>query len=199
MFVRIGLMIVIVLAMMLPFGLLLAQETPTADVIEEPTVIATEPAPEVTPVPTVAPTEEPPPVEPPPEETPVTTPGELLGQLFSLLKDATYIAWASVGIPVIVGLLKVILGALGVNIVDSAAVLLTLVIQVLIWLGYAIANYFGAGEAFQRGFLIAVDIGRSLLPLGGAIFGAHMVYRASAKRAVPVMGYRANHIPNRAA
>ncbi len=155
------------------------------DVTEEPTLEVSTPTPEVTAVPTLPPTEEPPPVEPPPEETPVTTPEELLGQLFSLLKDAVYIAWASAGVVVIVGLLKSVFKFSG-----QAAVFVTLAVEVLIWLGYAIANYFGAGEAFQRGYLIGVDIARSLLPLFGTLFGAQVLYKAAAKRQVPVAGYR---------
>lgn len=174
-------MILIVVAMMLPFGLLLAQE-----VTDEPTLIVTDPAPEPTAVFTPEPTEEPPPpVEEPPEDTPVTEPQELLGLLFSLLKDATYIAWASAGVVVVVGLLKSVFQFSG-----SAAVLVTLVVQVVVWIGYAIANYFGAGETFQKGYLIAVDIGRSLLPLAGSIFMGQVIYKASAKRSVPIMGYR---------
>lgn len=174
-------MILIVVAMMLPFGLLLAQE-----VTDEPTLIATDPVPEPTAVFTPQPTEEPPPpVEEPPEDTPVTEPQELLGLLFSLLKDATYIAWASAGVVVVVGLLKSIFQFSG-----SVAVLVTLVVQVVVWIGYAIANYFGAGETFQKGYLIAVDIGRSLLPLAGSIFMGQVIYKASAKRDVPILGYR---------
>lgn len=160
---------------------MLAQE-----VTEEPTLVVTDPAPEptvivVTPDPTV----EPPPVEEPPEETPVTPPEELLGLLFSLFKDATYIAWASAGVVIIVGLLKTVFQFSG-----QVAVFVTLATQVVVWLGYAIANYFGAGEVFQRGYLVAVDIARSLLPLVGSIFAGHVLYKAAAKRSVPVLGYR---------
>lgn len=182
-------MILIVVAMMLPFGLLLAQE-----VTDEPTLIVTDPAPEPTAVFTPEPTEEPPPpVEEPPEDTPVTEPQELLGLLFSLLKDATYIAWASAGVVVVVGLLKSIFQFSG-----SVAVLVTLVVQVVVWIGYAIANYFGAGETFQKGYLIAVDIGRSLLPLAGSIFMGQVIYKASAKRDVPILGYRVRDEPKKA-
>lgn len=156
------------------------------EVTDEPTLVVTDPAPEPTAVFTPQPTEEPPPpVEEPPEDTPVTEPQELLGLLFSLLKDATYIAWASAGVVVVVGLLKSIFQFSG-----SVAVLVTLVVQVVVWIGYAIANYFGAGETFQKGYLIAVDIGRSLLPLAGSIFMGQVIYKASAKRDVPILGYR---------
>lgn len=142
----------------------------------------------IDPAPTEIPSDEPPPVEEPPEETPVTPPEELLGLLFSLIKDATYIVWASAGVVVIVGLLKTVFKFSG-----STAVLVTLVVQVAVWLGYAIANYFGAGEVFQKNYLILVDIGRSLLPLAGAIFGSRMLYNAAAQRSVPVLGFRVNH------
>lgn len=159
-------------------------ETPPADstavVTLEPTVIV------VTPEPTV----EPPPIEEPPEETPVTTPETLLGQLYSLLKDGTYIVWASAGVVVIVGLFKAGLGALGFNVSGAGAMLFTLVVQVAIWLGYAIANYFGQGELFKSNYLILVDVGRSLLPLAGAIFGGHVLYHAAEKRNVPILGYK---------
>lgn len=180
-------------------ALMLAQEnteTPTAE--GEATLVATEPIPEPTViVVTPDPVETPPPVEEPPEETPVTEPQELLGLLFSLLKDATYIAWASAGVVVIVGLFKAVAGSVGWNITGTGAMLLTLIVQVIIWLGYAIANYFGAGEVFQKGYLIAVDIGRSLLPLAGSVFAGHVLYKAAAKRAVPVLGYRAIHANER--
>ncbi len=152
---------------------------------EEPTLVATDPAPEVTAIPTLPPVEEPPPVEPPPEETPVTTPSELLGQLFSLLKDGVYIVWASAGVVVIVGLLKSIFHFSG-----ATATYVTLAVEVLIWIGYAIANFYGAGESFRAGYLILVDIARSLLPLFGTLFGAHVLYKAAAKRSVPIAGYR---------
>lgn len=181
--IPIVLIMLVMFVAMLP-ALMLAQDTPTA---EEPTLVSTDPAPEPTLVVTLAPTEEPPPpVEEPPEDTPVTEPQELLGLLFSLLKDATYIAWASAGVVVVVGLLKSVFQFSG-----TVAVLVTLVVQVAVWLGYAIANYFGAGETFQKGYLIAVDIGRSLLPLAGSIFAGQVIYKASAKRDVPIMGYRA--------
>lgn len=180
--IPIVLIMLVMLVAMLPV-LMLAQ-----DVTNEPTQeFATDPAPEPTLVVTEQPTEEPPPpVEEPPEDTPVTEPQELLGLLFSLLKDATYVAWASAGVVVVVGLLKSIFQFSG-----TVAVLVTLVVQVAVWLGYAIANYFGAGETFQKGYLIAVDIGRSLLPLAGSIFAGQVIYKASAKRDVPIMGYRA--------
>ncbi len=144
------------------------------------------------PVPTEAPPGDLNPVEPAPEETPVVTPETLLGQLYALLKDGTYIAWASAGVVVIVGLIKSVAGGLlGVNITGNGAVLLTLVFQVLIWVGYAAANYFGVGEVFQKNYLVLLDIGRSLLPLAGSIFGSHVLYKAAAKRSVPVLGYRA--------
>lgn len=187
---RVGILIVLLIGLMLFPSFMLAQVTdePSPTLEAEPTAVATDPAP--------VPTEEPPPpVEEPPEETPVTEPQELLGLLFTLLKDATYIAWASAGVVVIVGLIKAVAGSVGINISGSGAVLLTLVIQVVIWLGYAIANYLNAGEAFQKGYLIAVDIGRSLLPLAGSIFAGHVIYKAAAKRAVPVLGYRANDTP----
>lgn len=172
--------IVVILLLELSQSLSLAQ-----DVTEEPTLVVTDPAPEPTAVVTPPPTDEPPPVEEPPEETPVTTPEELLGQLFALLKDAVYIAWASAGVVIFVGLLKTIFQFSG-----QVAVFVTLGVQVLIWLGYAIANYFGAGEVFQRGYLIVVDIARSLLPLVGSIFAGHVLYKAAAHRNVPVLGYR---------
>lgn len=176
----------VVSAMLLVFGFAMANLSYAQDVTDEPTLVVTDPAPEPTAVFTPEPTEEPPPpVEEPPEDTPVTEPQELLGLLFSLLKDATYIAWASAGVVVVVGLLKSVFQFSG-----SAAVLVTLVVQVVVWIGYAIANYFGAGETFQKGYLIAVDIGRSLLPLAGSIFMGQVIYKASAKRSVPIMGYR---------
>lgn len=146
--------------------------------------------PTITPTPVIV--EEPPPnpiSDDEPAELPVTTPETLLGQLFSLLKDGTYIAWAAAGVVVIVGLLKIIASVLGVTVTGNAAIVLTLIIQVLVWLGYAIANYLNQGEAFKTGYLVVVDIARSLLPLAGAIFTGHLLYQQAAKRNVPIMGY----------
>lgn len=130
-----------------------------------------------------------PPIEEPPEETPVTEPQTLLGQIYALLADGTYILWAAAGVVIIVGLIKVVANAIGIRIEGQGAVLLTLVIQVLVWLGYAIANYFGQGDTFQKNYLVLVDIGRSLLPLAGSIFAGQVFYKAAAKRDTPVLGF----------
>lgn len=156
-------------------------ETPTAEFVTStpaPTPVIVEPPP-------------PNPIPDDPTEPPATTPETLLGQLYALLKDSTYMIWAAAGVIVIVGALKSILGALGVPIADSAAALLTLVVQVLIWLGYATANYFGQGDTFKAFYLQIVDVIRALLPLAGAIFLGHVGYKAAAKQAVPILGYHA--------
>jgi len=175
------LVLVVILALMLPFAAL-AQDTPT------------EPAPtEEVVTPTVEPIiVEPPPPDPVTEEPgdpPATSPENLLGQLFALLKDATFIAWAAAGTVVIVGLIKVIASAAGVAITGNSAIAVTLVVQVIIWLTYSIANYFGQGEAFKTWFLYLADVARSLLPLAGAIFAGHVLYQQAAKRNVPILGY----------
>ncbi len=165
-----------------------AQEvTETATPDFTPTAEATE---VVTPAPTDVP-----PIEEPPEDTPVTEPQTLLGQIYALLADGTYILWAAAGVVIIVGLIKVVANAIGIKIEGQGAVLLTLVIQVLVWLGYAIANYFGQGETFQKNYLILVDIGRSLLPLAGSIFAGQVFYKAAAKRDTPVLGFSVNRKP----
>lgn len=164
-------------------GAALAQDTPTPDTAT---------------VSLVTPTAEPVLVEPPPPDPvveepgdpPATTPENLLGQIFALLKDGTYIVWAAAGVVVIVGLLKILAGAAGWVITGNTAVFITLVVQVLIWLVYAIANYFGQGEAFKAWYLQIVDVLRSLLPLVGSIFAGHVLYTQSAKRSVPVLGYK---------
>lgn len=174
------------------------QDTPTPDIIEgTATLIASETATatlEVTITPTPVIVEEPPPNPIPddePGELPVTTPETLLGQLYSLLKDGTYIAWAAAGTIIIVGLLKVVASGVGITISGNMAVFITLVVQVLIWIGYAIANYLNQGEAFKTWYLALVDVARSLLPLAGAIFAGHVGFKAAQKRGVPVLGYSA--------
>lgn len=167
-----------------PFSLF-AQDTPTPDA-EGPAVISL-----TTPTPTPVIVEPPPPdpVTEEPGDPPATTPENLLGQIFQLLKDSTYMVWAAAGVIVIVGAIKMVLGALGVAIEDNSAVVLTLIVQVVIWLAYAAANYFGQGETFKAWYSQIVDVIRSLLPLFGAIFLGHIGYQAASKRNVPVIGY----------
>jgi len=170
-----------------PLGVF-AQDTPTPDTIGDPVVVdVTTPTPEPTSV-----IVEPPPPDPVVEEPgdpPATTPENLLGQLFQLLKDGTYMIWAAAGVIIIVGAIKTVAGAVGISIEGNGAIFLTLVVQVLIWLAYAVANYFNQGEAFQAWYLKIIDVIRSLLPLFGAIFLGHLGYRAAAKRNVPIAGY----------
>lgn len=155
-----------------------------------PDVATIEPTATITPTPVIV--EEPPPNPIPddePGELPVTTPETLLGQFYSLLKDATFMAWAAAGVIVIVGLIKVVASGAGITIEGNVAIGLTLVVQVAIWIGYAISNYLNQGEAFKVWYLALVDVARSLLPLFGAIFLGHVGYQAAHKRNVPVLGY----------
>lgn len=172
----------IVFSMALPFVAVMQDDaTPTVEVTLAPTV---EPTPVIV---------EPPPPNPIPEdptEPPATTPETLLGQLFALLKDGTYIVWAAAGVLIIVGALKTVFGLFGIGIANGAAVLLTLVVQVLVWLGYAIANYFGQGDTFKATYLQVMDVLRALLPLAGSIFLGHVGYQAARKRNVPILGYK---------
>lgn len=162
---------------------------PTAESFETATALA---EPTITPTPVVVVDEPPNPIPvDDPTEPPATTPETLLGQLYSLLKDGTFMLWAAAGVIVIVGAFKTFLGAFGVRIEGNTAVVVTLIVQVLIWLGYATANYFNQGEAFKAWYLQIVDAIRSLLPLFGAIFVGHIGYQAAAKRNVPVIGYKA--------
>lgn len=161
------------------FAIHAQEETP----VPEPTL----PAPVVIVEPTPSPIPE------DPTEPPVTQPETLLGQLYSLLKDGTYIAWAAAGVTVIVGTLKFLASLVKINITDNGAILLTLVIQVLVWLLYATANYFGQGDAAKALYLQVIDVIRSLLPLAGSIFAGHVIYNASASRGVPIIGFRAVH------
>jgi len=175
--------LVIILALMLPFAAL-AQDTPT------------EPAPteEV-----VTPTVEPIIVEPPPPDPVVeepgdpdaTTPENLLGQIFALLKDGTYMVWAAAGVLVIVGLIKTLASAAGIVIEGNTAIFITLVVQVIIWLLYSVANSFGQGEAFQEWYNRVIDLIRALLPLAGAIFVANWGYHKAAAAKTPIVGFKA--------
>lgn len=162
----------VVLLVIFSAGVIAAQ-----DVTPEPTPVIVEPPP-------------PDPVVELPDDPPATTPENLLGQLFALLKDGTFIAWAAAGVLVIVGLIKTLAGAAGIAIQGNTAVFITIVVQVLIWLFYATANYFGHGVGFQTTYLQLVDVLRSLLPLAGAIFAGHVAYQQAAKRGVPILGYK---------
>lgn len=183
---RLALVFVLVFTLALPF-IVMAQEltlepSPTAEGTLEPT-------PSATPTPVIVEPPPPNPIPDDPNDPPVTTPENLLGQLYSLLKDATFMAWAAAGVIVIVGLIKIVASVAGYAIEGNVAVVITLIVQVLIWLGYAITNYFGQGEAFRAWYLALVDVARSLLPLFGAIFLGHIGYQQAAKRGVPVLGF----------
>lgn len=150
------------------------------------------PAPEPTlPAPVVIVEPTPNPIPEDPTEPPVTQPETLLGQFYSILKDGTYILWAAAGVTVIVGALKFLASLVGLTIAGNTAILLTLTVQVIIWVLYAAANYFGQGDAFKALYLQVIDVIRSLLPLAGAIFTGHVMYQAAAKRNVPIIGFRA--------
>jgi len=153
--------------------------------------------PTITPTPVIVEVPPPVPVTEEPGDPPATTPENLLGQLFALLKDSTFMIWAAAGVIVIVGAIKTIAGAIGISIADNGAILLTLFVQVAIWLGYAVANYFGQGETFKAWYSQIIDVVRSLLPLFGAIFLGHIGYQAAAKRNVPVIGYYSTAKPTR--
>lgn len=167
---------------------------PTAESFETATALA---EPTITPTPVIVQPPPPDPVTEEPGDPPATTPENLLGQLFSLLKDATFIVWAAAGVIVIVGAIKTVLGAIGIRIEGNLAVIITLIVQVLIWLGYTVANYVGQGETFKAFYLQVVDVIRSLLPLFGAIFLGHIGYQAAAARKIPVLGYKAPPKPAR--
>lgn len=185
--VRSLVVLVLLLALSLP---VIAQ-----DVTDEPPAATLSPTLEPTPV-----IVEPPPPNPIPDdptEPPVTTPETLLGQLYSLLKDGTYMVWAAAGVLIIVGVIKVLAQGVGWSIGGTTAIVITLIVQVLIWLGYAIANYFNQGDAFKDWYLKIIDVLRALLPLAGSIFLGHVGYKAAHKRNVPVLGYKAPEKPDR--
>lgn len=166
-------------------------ETPTPDAIVTNTPIPTlEPTPEPTPIPDD-------PAPDPVDEEPVTSPDELLQKLINLLSDASYMAWAAAATVVFTGLIKVIAAALNINITGAGSVLLALTIQVLIWLGYSVANYLGQGEGFKTWYLALADIARAVLPLFGAIGLGHEGYKLAHRRGWPVLGFRAADPPNR--
>lgn len=165
----------------------IAQEATDEPMVTNTPAATEAPAPDPTPAPEPEPTPDPAPL---PDEPPVTTPGELLERLFEVLKG-TYIGWAAAGTLVIVGLLKVLaLRFLGLTITGGAASTLAVGIQVIIWLLYNVAQYFGAGLQFQEWYLAVVEVLKSLLPLAGALFLAHEGYGFAARRGTPVMGYK---------
>jgi len=163
--------LVLILALLLPVAVLAQEATPEPT----PVIVESPPPDEVT--------EE-------PGDPPATTPENLLGQLFALLKDGTYMVWAAAGVLIFTGLFKIGARMLGFVIEGNAAILLALVIQVLIWIGYSIANYLGQGEAFKTNYLVLADIARSLLPLAGSIALGHFGYQAFKAQGTPVLGYK---------
>jgi hypothetical protein len=176
--------LVIILAMMLPFAAL-AQDTATEPAPTEETVVTSTVEPIIV---------EPPPPDPVTEEPgdpPATSPENLLGQLFSLLKDSTYMVWAAAGVLVIVGLIKTLASTAGIVVEGSAAVIITLIVQVLIWLTYSIANAAGQGAAYQEWYNRVIDFVRALLPLAGAIYVANWGYHKAAAAKTPIVGFKA--------
>ncbi len=181
--------LVFLLSSLLFSGMFVAAQESTEEMMTlEPTAVATlsstlVPTPEVTPEPL-------PDGEPIPDgEPPVTSPSSFLDQLYSLLNDGTYMAWAAAATVIVVGFFKTLLGAAGISVTGSTAVLFALFIQVVIWVGYAIANYLGQGETFRTGYLTLADIARSLLPLFGAVGLGHEAYQFAHRRNWPVLGY----------
>lgn len=156
-------------------------ETPTPDVVltetPAPTPVIVEPPP-------------PDPVEEEPGDPPATTPENLLGQLFALLKDGTYIVWAAAGVLVIVGLFKIVAQAAGWTITGNTAIFIALVVQVLVWLTYSIANAAGQGAAYQEWYNRVIDFIRGLLPLAGSILAANWGYGKAKALNTPVIGYK---------
>lgn len=180
------LVLVVALSLMLPFAAL-AQDT---EVPAEPTAAETV-APTAEPTPIIV---EPPPPDPVTEEPgdpPATTPENLLGQLFAVLKDGTYMVWAAAGVLVIVGMIKTIASAAGWVIEGNTAIIITLVVQVLIWITYSIANAAGQGAAYQEWYNRVIDFIRALLPLAGAIFVANWGYHKAAAQNTPIVGFKA--------
>lgn len=170
------------LCVVFPFAVY-GQDTPTPDAATlEPTIAPTsvivEPPPPV-------------PVVEEPGDPPAVSPENLLGQLFSLLKDGTYMLWAAAGVLVIVGLIKTLASAAGFVIEGNVAVIITLVVQVLIWITYSIANAAGAGAVYQEWYNRVIDFIRALLPLAGAVFVANWGYHKAAKQNTPIVGFKA--------
>lgn len=182
--------------LLLIVSLILLLALPLAAFAQDVTV---EPSPTLEDVVTATPSPTPVIVEPPPPDPVVeepgdpdaTTPENLLGQIFALLKDGTYMVWAAAGVLVIVGLIKVVAAAAGVVIQDAWAVLLTLVVQVAIWLVYSIANAAGQGAVFQEWYNRVIDFVRALLPLVGAILVANYGYHKAAAQNAPIVGFKA--------
>ncbi len=168
------LVLVLALTLMLPFAAL-AQDV---EATPEPTPIIVQPPP-------------PDPVTEEPGDPPATTPENLLGQLFAVLKDGTYMVWAAAGVLVIVGMIKTIASAAGWVIEGNTAVFITLVVQVLIWITYSIANAAGQGAAYQEWYNRVIDFIRALLPLAGAIFVANWGYHKAARQNTPIVGFKA--------
>lgn len=182
-------------------GFAAAQEVTDVPTVEAftpaPTETATDtatptPSPEVTAEPTPIPTPDPNPL---PDEPPVVTPGDILERLFDVLKG-TYIAWAAAGTLVIVALIKMVaFRLLGVSINGTAAGIWAIAVQVVIWILYNVAQYFGMAEQFQNGFLAVVEVLKSLLPFVGGLFLTHGGYKAAHKYDVPLVGYKPPSTP----
>lgn len=180
-------LLIVLLTLSIGLPVLSAQDTPEP----VPTVEMATAEPTITPTPVIV--EEPPPnpVVEDPGDPPAVSPENLLGQLFALLKDSTYMIWAAAGVLVIVGLIKTLASAAGIVIEDNVAVIITLAVQVLIWITYSIANAAGQGAAYQEWYNRVIDFIRALLPLAGAIFVANWGYHKAAAQNAPIVGFKA--------
>lgn len=161
--------------------------TNTPDVIAgTATLVASDPV--VTPEPT--PVVEQPNEPLPGEDEPISTPADLFEQLVKVL-GGTYIGWAAAGVLVLTGLVKMIgQSVFKVNIEGKAAILVSMIFQVAIWVCYSIAVAAGKGDVFKEWYLAVIELARSFLPFAGAIFAAQLGYIGARKINAPVMGYK---------
>lgn len=175
------LFILVMLALILTLAFPLTAQETTLEPDATPTAETT-PEPLPTPPPLPDPT-------PLPDEPPIATPGDILERLFAVLQG-TYIGWAAAGTLVIVGLIKALLARFGIVAEGQGAAILAVTVQVLIWLLYNIAVFFGAAEQFRTGYLAVIEVLKSLLPFVLGLFVTNGAYQLARKQAVPLVGYR---------
>lgn len=110
-----------------------------------------------------------------------------LASLAGLLNEFTYLATFAPGVVVIVSALKAAAALFKKEVNGTRAVLLSLAIQVIVWIIYQVSVKGGFDLQFQQWYDVAVNVIQALLPLAVIIGSSHFVYTRT--RSVPVLGY----------
>ena len=120
------------------------------------------------------------------DNTPPEWTGFLAG-LAGLLNEVTYLAPLAPGVVVIVSALKAIAAIFKKEVNGTRAVLLSLAIQVIVWIVYQFSVKGGFDLQFQQWYDVAINVIQALFPLAVIVGSSHYVYTKT--RSVPVLGY----------